>query len=264
MSYSALTAATLSILAATASAQSVHVLSSGEEATDQAAIALLESAGFETSLGLEYWELTGTEDLSGYDAILALGGPNWLQGTSFAEQAQQSLADFATAGGGIVFTEWFGYNASIFDQTIISDLLPTVYQSYIAEETVVYTEPDTPAPGAAAVTCLIPETLSVTSDYFTGTESLLHAKPGAAVFLESVNTGSAGVTGWDYAAGRVAHFSSSVGVNQLTDTSFSRLILNTLAWSTEESACEADLVRDGLLNLSDITAFVTAFTAGCN
>lgn len=258
--------AALALLAASgiARAQSVHVLSSGDEAVDQAAVALLESAGFETTLGLEYWALTGAEDLSGYEAILALGGPNWGMGASFSEAAQQSLADFADAGGGIVFTEWFGYNGAVRGWTVLPELLPTVYQGYSSPETIEYTESNAPPSQAATVTCLVPIAMSVPADNFAGAEATLEPKAGATVFFDSVNTGAAGVAGWDVGEGRVAHFSSSVGVNQLTDASFSRLILNTIAWSTEAPVCKADIVRDGLLDLSDITAFVTAFTAGCD
>lgn len=258
---------TLAVLAASglaAQAQNVQVLSSGDELVDQAAIALLENAGFQASLGPEYWQLDASSDFSAFDAVLALGGPNWADGWSFTEEAQQVLADYAASGGGIVFSEWFGYNAAVRGWVALGGLLPTTYGGYISGETVDYTEAAPTSGTAATVTCMVPSLVAAAADNFAGTESMLVAKPDATVFFESATSGGAGLTGWDVGAGRVMHFSSSIGVNQLADPDFSRLILNSLAWADEGPACEADLVRAGILDLSDINVFVNSFLGGCD
>jgi hypothetical protein len=261
----------LAVLAASglaAQAQSVRVLSSGDELVDQAAVALLESAGMTVAMGPEYWALTAEDSFPETDALLVLAGPNWQNALDMTDAGQEVLADFADAGGGIVFSEWAGYSSYYAQAASLIDLLPTTYEfQYTVSGDVTFTRT---ADAAPTVACLVPQTITAPADNFSGVESHLAAKPTATVFYESAATGLAGLTGWDYGAGRVAQFSSSIGTNQLADAAFSRLILNTILWSTEEPgpdpepACVADLVPDGVLDLSDITTFVGAFTAGCD
>jgi hypothetical protein len=254
--------AALALAVSPALAADVLVLSSGDADLDGTAVALLETAGHEVTLGHQIWELTGTEDLSAHDSVLALCGPNWSSILSlFSEPAQWMLADYAEAGGGIVFSEWIGYSTRF--QTVLAGILPTDYVSYISEATVEFVRSGSAEAERSTVTCQMPAAISVASDNYEGTESWLTAKPGATVFFESATTGGAGVAGWSVGSGRVLQFSSSIGLNQLTDFTFSRLVLNAVDWAGEEEACRADLVRDGLLDLSDVTAFIDAFTGGC-
>ncbi len=261
-------AATLAAALTASNAQSVQILSSGDEAVDQAAVALLESARMAVTVGPEYWALTPEDSFPETDALFVLAGPNWSPALGMADEGQQVLTDFANAGGGIVFSEWAGYSSYYAQTQVLIDLLPTTYElAYTFSGDVTYTRT---ADAAPTVACLVPQTFTSAADYFGGVEGYLAAKPTATVFYESAATGLAGLTGWEYGEGRVAHFSSAIGTNQLGDTSFGRLILNTILWSTEEPdgdaqpTCQADLVEDGVLDLADISVFVTAFTSGCN
>lgn len=254
--------AALAGVASLAQAADVLVFSSGDGEVDAAAVGLLESAGHDVTVGVQIWELTGTEDLSAHDSILALCGPNWYQiYSNFTEPAQQLIADYANAGGGIVFSEWIGYSTQF--GAALPEILPTTYQYYATNESITLNRASAPGADGTTVTCQMPQSVSAPADDFSGTESVLVAKPGATVFFDSETAGGAGVAGWNVGSGRVLQFSSTIGPNLLTDFTFSRLVLNAIEWTTETEPCAADIVRDGLLDLSDVTAFVTAFTGGC-
>jgi hypothetical protein len=226
---------TLVVLAATLMLSSpapgavVYMLSSGNTGLDAQTETTLESYGHVVDIGVQYHQFDGSQSLAGYECVLFLNNANWGMGDMPAA-GQTALVDFVESGGGLVTGEWVMWTVSTGYLTVLEPALAAAtdgswnYASPITY-TVVQQEPTLNAGVASAFT--------FSADDFTGTEQNIWAKSGANTFYDSDNW-DAGVVGWDYGTGRTISFSTCIGLMELSDANYSRLLSNALTWSAKQ------------------------------
>ncbi|MDY6952105.1 MAG: Kazal-type serine protease inhibitor domain-containing protein [Thermodesulfobacteriota bacterium] len=212
-------------------AATVYVMDS-EDGTNMALItAALTSAGHVVTTGLPWYQQDGHQSLSSYDVVVFLDGYNWNYGT-MSTDGQNEIADFASAGGGLVTAEWFVWSlgsGGYFDN--LAPLCPAVpTTSYHHGDPITYAEEvSDPFLNAGVNSPFI-----FSADNVTGTETFLTPRPGAtSYYASSAGSGYSGLVGWDYGAGRVLSFSTLVGNAEMADTDYKTLFVNAVTWAAE-------------------------------
>jgi hypothetical protein len=104
-----------------AHAGSIYI--AGDGCADASVAALLSARGNQVTVGVRSVDLTGSVDLSTYDAVVLLNGTTFGQG--ICATGQQNLLDFVHNGGGIALTGWASYDHDVagLDQ-MMSPLIP--------------------------------------------------------------------------------------------------------------------------------------------
>lgn len=201
----------------------VLVLSSGDQNLDTALSNLLETHGQAHTVGVHYTSFDGTLDLSAYDAVYLQANANWSGDMPVAGQRQ--LINWVNCGGGLVTVEWTTWKIGSGAFQLIDAIFPaarTTAYGYPSTETFTQVTPD------ATLNAGLPESFTFTTTSYSGVESNLNPRPGATIYYDSEL--DSGLLGWSFNLGRVASFSMVVGVNEVNDENFSRLIVNTLNW----------------------------------
>ncbi|MBP7053758.1 MAG: hypothetical protein KBE65_22330 [Phycisphaerae bacterium] len=230
--------------AGTAWGVDTYVISSGEASLDTLTKTVLEGYGHNVVVGVQWSAFDGTQDISGYGAVLFLNSANWAS-TDMPAAGQTLLKSFVNSGGGLVTGEWVMWNAATGS---FSALVPVFaaecagnynYTSSITYEKV---EAD-PILNAG-----VADSFTFNADNFAGTESDIWAKAGAHVFYDSSNY-TDGVVGWDYGAGRTISFSTCIGSSELGNADYSRLLSNSLTWVAQGEPGPAGIPAPGAMLL---------------
>jgi hypothetical protein len=243
-------------------AADVLVLSSTNQAIDNAALQALNSRGHHATLGPAAGLFDGTIDLSPYDAAYLQMNQNW-NIADMPSAGQASLLAFIESGGGLVTGEWTLYDARDGGTWFksLEFAFPGEYQDDSTAVAATFTSV-TPDP---VLNAGLPDSFDFPLDSFGGTESIVTAKCGATTFYRS-SSGGAGLTGWDHKKGRILNFSSTNGPTQLADPEFGTLLANAVAWAAaggdgDDHAHTADCDGTGALDLFDFLCFNNRFVA---
>lgn len=113
----------------TANSQAAAILVLGDDNSESVISPYLESLGHSVTSNSNYYDWDGTMSadtevvlyLYGYDYGYGLGE----YGDPVA--ANQSLLDFVTGGGGLIFTEWYAYEEMSVVEEPVSALMPVTY-----------------------------------------------------------------------------------------------------------------------------------------
>jgi len=102
---------------------SILILEDG--ATEDSIQTILTDAGYTVTMGGPYDEYTGT-DFTAFDLVILLYGYDY--GYDIAQNVQQGLKDFVTAGGVLMTTEWLTYEGvGAPEWETLIDILPLAY-----------------------------------------------------------------------------------------------------------------------------------------
>ncbi len=239
----------LALWAGTAWGVDTYIISSGDGTVDALAETVLEGYGHNVVLGVQWSSFDGTQDISGYDAVLFLNSANWT-GTDMPAAGQTLLKSFISSGGGLVTGEWVLWNAATGDFAILQPTFAAdCTGNWNNTSSIHYTKVEADPILNAGVA----DDFEFTADDFDGTESDMWAKSGAHTFYDSSNL-TAGVVGWDYDAGRTISFSTCIGTNELNDADYSRLLSNALTWVARGGTSEPTIPAPGAIVLSTLGA----------
>jgi hypothetical protein len=249
-------------LAQAALGTNVYVLSSGDATLDAAVRQALVAGGHTATVGVPYTMFDGTQSLAGFGAVYFQANVNWGDG-DMPVAGQSALLSFVSGGGGLVTSEWVAWKMGVVQlQTLAPAMAVTPTSSYATSATATYAvvTPNTTMNAGLPAMMVIPLTS------FGGTETLLMESPGSVVFYNSTGYGSTvrGVVGRAYGAGRVVNISTTAGIDEVQDASFSRLLSNAFNWTgggTCYANCDASTAAP-VLNVNDFICFQTQFAAG--
>src|SRR5437016_5146878 len=90
----------------------VYVMSSGDPATDSAAVTALTSRGHTATVGVAYWQFDGSQSLAGFQTVYMQANANWTS-PDMPAAGQGTLAAWVTDGGRLVTSEWVLWKAAI-------------------------------------------------------------------------------------------------------------------------------------------------------
>ncbi|MBA3848681.1 MAG: hypothetical protein C0502_01640 [Opitutus sp.] len=242
------TAATLLAVIAlprTALAVIVLILSSGNGTLDTAAQNAFTSAGHTATVGPQYTSFTGAE-LSGVQAVLFLANANWNSG-DMPLAGQTALANFVSAGGGLITGEWVNWKVGSGSLTTLAPLMPvTSSTQWTGGTSITYTQ----AVFDPVLAAGLPASLTFPGDDFSGVESFFTPKSGAtAYYASSGGAGGAGVVGWNYGSGRVLQLSTTIGPGQLGTAAYAKLLSNSAVFVAVPEPSTVALLGFGLLCL---------------
>jgi hypothetical protein len=250
------------VVASTAPAAEVLILSSGDPALDEAVLGAVEQGGHEGQIGPQFFELTGEFDLAPYDVVYLQCNFNWSGGDMPAD-GQESLLAFVDAGGGLVTGEWTVWKAVAAGQfQVLRPALPAAYGGFWARPTATFAQ-STPD---ATLNQGLPDSFQFPLDSYGGSETLISPKCGATAYYDSTEPDAqSGVVGWNYGVGRVLSFSTLNGPAQVGDPNFATLLANAMAWASlagGPGAYSPDCDGSGALDLFDFLCFTNAFNGG--
>jgi hypothetical protein len=216
------------LLAGSALAARVYVMSSGFVDHDNTVVASLTAAGHVPVVGVEYWQFDGSVSLAGYDAVFLQANYNWTSG-DMPIQGQNQLLSYISAGGGMVTSEWTLWKAAVGsyqDLAAAFSSTPTSSFNGDSEHTLQQFDAD------PTINSGLPMVFNVDGDNVAGGETNVDGTPsGAKVFYLSVRNGLfIGLSGRDVGSGRVAQFSQTVGERFMNHPFGFRLLGNTVEW----------------------------------
>ncbi len=211
----------------------VYLLSSGSSAAaaanDQVIANALTARGMDVTVGVEWSDWNGTQiDLSMVDVVVFLNSYNW-NGSDMPLAGQNALIDFVNGGGGLITAGSVGYNTrdSNSDLRVLRDVLPFTYTGWTTDPVFTYTVKTADSTVGAG----LPDTFTFAAEDIEGTNEWLLAKDGATSFYTIDPRTNSGVVGWQYGAGRIASFSTMLGVTEFGNDNFATLFGNTVGWS---------------------------------
>ncbi len=211
-----------------ANALDVYVLGTSNPDADEALSVAITSGGHTATTGSTWDQFDGSQSLDAYDVVVFAPSYNW-NAPDMPPAGQQAIVDFVDAGGGLVTGEWLYYNLANGDIQAIQHIAPAIYAGYAYSPTLTY-ERATPN---ATLDDSVPASLSFATDDVAGTHSRLTPKQGAVGFYRHTATGDYGLIGWNRGAmgGRVASFSTVIGLVELSDANYAALFVNAVEWA---------------------------------
>jgi hypothetical protein len=241
----------------------VYVMSSGDPNLDNIVAAVLTANGHNAVIGVQYTEFDGTQDLSGVDVIYFQANYNWASG-NMPEDGQLALLGWLEdPAHGLVTAEWVVWLWGVGAFQIIGDAFavePIVPYRYSEFATFTLGAPD------ATLNAGMPNDFTFAVNNYAGTETHLTPRPDGIVFYhsdyESGGVPGAGLVGGIYlgSGGRVLHFSTCNGPDQITDSNFGRLLGNAMDWAASgASETEGDVNGDGCVDDADLLAVLFNF-----
>jgi hypothetical protein len=261
----------LALLVASRAALGVHVymMSSGDAATDNAAMLALTSRGHTVTLGVTYYAFDGSVPLAGVDTVYLQANFDWASGPMPAA-GQQQLVTWVNGGGRLVTSEWVMYDSANGYFSGLAPILPTTYSSFTSSPTTTLTQSlqnNSISPG-------VPASFTIPLDNYAGTESITIAKNGASTYYTTnaggIVTASPALAGWHVGSvngaggGYVYTFTSTCGPNQVADPNFGLLFSNTMAGITPPCEAAGDYNHDGAVATdADIEDFFACISGNC-
>jgi hypothetical protein len=248
----------LAVLAPTARAVNVYVLSSGDSATDSAVIQVLVQHGHTATLGVEFPDFDGMQSLAGFQTVYMQANDNWYK-SPMPVAGQQLIVNWLLGGGRLVTSEWVT-NISEGSFPIIRPLLPLHSPSGGWEVSATYER----VRNDATINAGVPVAFSFPLVAYAGTETWGWARSGATVYYITHNSPNAvGLVGWRRGAGSIFSFSSTCGPEQLQNADFGRLFANVMHAVAPPcyGNCDSSTTAP-VLNVEDFTCFINAFAAG--
>jgi hypothetical protein len=242
------------------SALTVYVMSSGDAATDTAAVNRLTGAGYTVQLGVQGDAFDGTVNLAGVDAIYLQNNFNWNVAGLLPPAGAQQLTAWVSAGGRLVTSEWVIYYSGVGSRFgAIGSMLPAVVTaSYGGYSTSMMTRANL----NDSIDAGVPAAFTCPLDSYAGTEMFTTAKPGARTYYTTGNyPGAAALVGWGVGRGSVYSFLSTCGPTQLGNANFGQLFTNVFGASRCESVdfnCDGAIATD-----ADIEAFFSCLSGEC-
>lgn len=244
----------------------VYIMSSGDDALDQAVAGVLTANGLRPYIGAPSTHLTHLSYLATNVTVFYLQY-NHVVGATMPDEGQQALLNWlGTPGRGLVTAEWILYYQGY--EILKQSFAATSSFGYHATATSTFSRRD-PDP---VLNAGMPVSFTFPTDNLGGTESFLIRKPGATHFYCSEASysgyGLGGLIGWNYGSGgRVLHFSTVNGINEVMNANFGRLLANAMRWARSEGALHvetADINEDGCVNDEDLLAVLFNFgLEGC-
>jgi hypothetical protein len=246
-------------LTAAAGAANIYLLSSGDPATDSAAVTALTSRGHTVTVGLEYTAFDGSVSLAGFQTVYLQCNANWTSGL-MPTAGQQQLVDWVNLGGRLVTSEWVIYYTNVGGKfETLAPIIPAdqtfTYGSLTSAE---YAQV-TPDP---AISAGLPASFIFPLTSYTGTETVTNAKSGATTYYSTSNSLTAGLAGWTVGMGSVYSFTSTCGPDQVADTNFGRLFANAMGPGGVSCYpnCDSSTLAPAL-NVADFICFLNRFAA---
>jgi hypothetical protein len=234
----------------------VLVLASGDAGLDAAVQTRLAGFGHQVTMGPAYTAFTG-DGLTGQQVVYLQASVNWSAG-DMPDAGQAALVAFVNGGGGLVTAEWTEWKVGALNQLqTLAAALPAVATADYNSDTPLTFDTMTTDP---LIDAGLPASFVVTPDNVGGgTVTPFVATPTATTFFATEGHGA--LIGWTYGTGRVAQFVTCNGMLQVADTTFGRLLSNTMDWAAQSGACAADITGDGALNIQDFLAFLQLFAS---
>lgn len=265
-SFVSLIALTLSILACStllpADAARVYVMSSGDPDLDNQVATILTGYGHTVTLGVQYTEFDGTQDLSGIDVIYLQANWNWASGDMPASGQNALLQWLTDPNHGLVTGEWIVWKYAVGNFQTLGEVFAVELDGrYRYSETATFSQAAT----SATLNAGLPNDFTFAVTNYAGTESFLVPRPDGRVFyrsdfLDGEDLGG-GLVGGLYlgSGGRVLHFSTTNGPDQLADNHFARLLSNAMDWAASIGVVEGDVNDDGCVDDADLLAVLFSF-----
>ena len=251
-------------LSAMAGGVNILVLSTGDVGHDAHLQATLSSFGHTVTIGPDYTAFDGTYNMSNIDVVYFAANYNWSAG-DMPMTGQDALINWVSAGGGLVTGEWTTWKAAgtftLVNLTNIMAVTPSANYGFEATMTLTQVTAD------PVINAGLPSQFQfLVTNIGGGTNTVMLPKPGATVFYQSdALGGQPGLVGSDVGGGRVIHFSTVNGEDQLNDANFSRLFSNVMEWAAQAAgACYADCdtsTGQGVLDIFDFLCFGNRFAA---
>lgn len=228
-----------------------YVLLGGDRASDTAVVNALTAAGIAVTPGVAITSFTGAQaDLSDYDLVVALYNESWA--TPLQQSGMDAVADYVSAGGGLLTGEFF---ISRSDQPAMARLRPLLPATSCGRRDGESTTLTIRAPNPV-VNAGLPVSFAVNLASFVNREGCLTPRADAAILYTSSNGGAAapGLVAWSAGQGRVASFSLLLGASELEGAEMRRLLQNTARWvATTRDLTPPKLTSVTLTNAGTLT-----------
>ena len=242
--------------------RSVLVIASGSSALDDQVQTILQSRGFEVTMGPEFSVFNGSVDLNAYKAVYLQANANWMD-TAMPASGQTTLINWIQTGVGLVTSERVGHLATQSYFQLLVPALPVMPTTTLREMlNATYTQQATDP----ILQAFLPASFSMNLTNYVGTETRLVSRPGTSQFYTTTpfeSGAGTGVAGWSYGDGRVLSFSTTCGPAQLSSPHFAQLFGNAFNWviAPPSDACYPDCNTDGAITVADFGCFQTMFVA---
>jgi hypothetical protein len=243
---------------AAAQGANIYVLSSGDLETDNAVVQVLALHGHTATVGVQYSQFDGTQNLSGFDTVYVQANWNWTA-WDMPLAGQQALVNWVQGGGRLVSSEWVLYLTASGGFQTLSLLLPAVPTwSYGTNSSAVYVE----VTHDPVISAGLPTSFGFPLVSYAGTETFTSARAGATVYYNVQGTGDLGLAGWSQGNGMVFSFTSTCGPAQLQNGDFGRLFSNVMGVTALPCYANCDgSTTAPILNVEDFTCFINEFAA---
>lgn len=239
----------------------VYLMGSRDNAFDDGVFDRLQACGHRPYVGVSQHEFQGLTLMPEVRAIY-MPGVTYNYG-QMPDVGQLAIVDFLTVPGhGLVTGEWAVWMATV------QGTLPILNQVFGAEcftirsnATIRFTQ-NTPN---ATLNDGVAFTFESDMDYYSGTDSLLLANDAGTSYYRSDFTyneliGSAVIGRRLHSRGRVLHFSSTNGPNQMASANFGRLFCNAFAWVTSTvGSVPGDANSNGCVDDTDLAITLSLF-----
>jgi hypothetical protein len=258
-------------LTSAAGAVNIYMISGGDPITDSAAVTALTSRGHTVTVGVDCVGFDGSVSLTGFDTVYLQNNYNWTTGL-MPVAGQQQLIDWVTAGGRLVTSEWviyYTYAGGRFGT--LGSIIPAEQTYNYAGMTSTTYDAVTAHPGINAG---LPPSFGFPLTSYTGTETLILPKTGAAVFYSTATStvtipahSRAGLLGWAVGHGTVLSFGSTCGPDQVGDANFGLLFSNVMGATVASGGCYPNCdasTTAPILNVQDFTCFLQQYAAGAS
>lgn len=248
-----------------ADAARVYVMSSGDSDLDNQVATILTGHGHTVTIGVPYHQFNGTQDLSGIDVVYLQANWNWTSG-DMPLAGQTALLQWLTdPNHGLVTGEWVVWkNAAGSFQTLGDAFAVPQDGRFRSSLSATFSR----ATISATLNAGLPNNFTFNVTSYGGTETFLLPKPGARVFYRSDfqigEVRGRGLVGGYYlgSRGRVLHFSTTNGPDQLAHVHFARLLSNAMNWAASDGLVLGDVNDDGCVDDADLLAVLFSFGGG--
>lgn len=207
-------------------AAEIYVTSSGEPAFDAKLQESLRSFGHAVTIGVPYYHLDGTQNLTGNSAIYLQTNYNWSAG-QLSVAGQTALVNFVNRGGGLVTTEWLLWAMSGGQSSTLDPIIPVNPTSNYDEAGTVTFSQDV---ADSEINKGLASAVRVPLESIEGTRTLVASTRAGATSFYKMDGGYIGLAGWNVGSGRVLTFATTNGQAQLNDVNFRQLLSNAMSW----------------------------------
>ncbi|HEX2897840.1 MAG TPA: hypothetical protein VHP63_07315 [candidate division Zixibacteria bacterium] len=193
--------------------------------TQDSLFKILDSAGFDVTLGGHYSDYTGT-NFSTYNLVILLDG--FVTGYTMADSIQTALKNYVQSGGVLLTTDWFNYYAN---NVIVDSISPLEYGGNYGDGAVERYVKELDHP----ITAGVPDTFDTYQDWtwIQAVDKANSLSTNRQVLFSGFQAGSTALGIGTYGSGRIIHWAMA-GVDygpNIWSPEVRRIFINIAAFS---------------------------------